>query len=198
MSGPAQTDPQTQGEALVARALAASPASPAVALKYRHAALPLPRSKKTLRARAEKLMPVIPRLLAGDEPLSFYYTLAVDQRRRLGHAQMTQAERWDITWNQYVGGFYGLRRQLFVGALVYARFRARLARSTNKTILYWAPDMFCTYVLANEIILRLVMEDMEVDHTEAERLLRTTGDYGCHVADHEELVDDLEFELVLE
>lgn len=197
-SAPSAGGTGSAGADAVARAIAVSPASPAVALKYHGAALPLPRSKKRLRARTEQLMPLIPQLLAGKQPLSFYYTLAVNQRRRLPHAHMTQAERWDIAWAQYIGGFYGLRRQLYVGALVHARFRAQLARSTSKTILYWAPDMFCTYVLANEIILRLVMEDMGLDQAAAERLLRATVDYGCHVADHEELADDLEFELVLD
>lgn len=161
--------------------------------KYKKTKFPVSKSRKSLKKRIEPFLDIIPKILAGDEELSFHYTLALHQRKKSNHSTMTLEERWDIDWEQYVGGYYGLKRQLFISTLVHNKHKNLLSRSTNKTILYWTPDMFCTYVLANEIILRLVMDDMKLKKVEAERLMRDTVDYGVHVADNEEFEDDLEF-----
>lgn len=161
--------------------------------KYKDTVFPLPKSKATLKKRSEKHLDIIPRILAGEEELSFYYTLALEQRKHLKHLTMTLEERWDIKWEKYVGGFYGLQRQLFISTLIQTRFNDLLAKSSNKTVKYWTPDMFATYVLANEIIIQLVMEDMDVTKPEAEKLLKDTIDYGCKLADDQEFADDLDF-----
>lgn len=164
-----------------------------VRAKYAKRTFALPTSKRALKARVAKHLPVIPRLLAGEEELSFYYTLAHLQRKGLPHKTMTLAERWDIRWDRYVCGFYGLRRQQFISTLIQAAHNDVLAKSTNKTIMYWTPDMFSTYVLANEVILRIVGEDTGLDRGAVEKLMRETADYGCHLADEIELEDDLDF-----
>lgn len=161
--------------------------------KYHEQAFPLPTSKAALKKRTEKHIELIPRILAGEEELSFYYTLALDQRKKLKHSTMTLQERWDIKWEKYVAGFYGLKRQVFISSLIQNRYKDLLAKSTNKTVKYWTPDMFATYVLANEIILKLVMEDMDLAKPQAEKLLKDTVDYGCKMADEEEFEDDLDF-----
>lgn len=161
--------------------------------KYKGRSFAAPRSKKTLKERTEAYLELVPHMLAGKEELSFYYTLALDQRKRSKNATMTLEERWDINWKRYVGGYYGLQRQLFILTLIQHRHKELLAKSSNKTVLHWTPDMFCTYVLANEIVLRLVMEDLKLSKPEAERILKDTADYGVHIADQEELEDDLEF-----
>lgn len=165
--------------------------------KYNNTRFPLPNSKANLKERAEKHIEIVPRILAGEEELSFYYTLALDQRKLLKHSTMTLEERWDINWSKYIGGFYGLQRQLFISTMIQNKYNDLLSKSTNKTVKYWTPDMFATYVLANEIILKLVMEDMELLKPEAEKLMKDTVDFGFKVADDEEFQDDLDFEEML-
>lgn len=165
--------------------------------KYDIAKFPLPNSKAKLKQRVDAHIDIIPKILAGEKELSFYYTLALNQRKRLKHSTMTLEERWDIEWAKYIGGFYGLQRQLFISTLIQNKYSELLSKSSNKTVKYWTPDMFATYVLANEIILKLVMEDMDLLKPEAEKVMKDTIDYGCKVADDEEFQDDLEFEEVL-
>lgn len=168
-----------------------------VRAKYADQEFPLPRSRSVLREKAQRYLPLIPRFLAGDEELSVFYSLAHLQRKTLAHATMTLKERWDIQWERYVGGFYGLTRQLYVSALIQAAHGQLLAKSTNKTIMYWTPDMFSTYVLANEVLLRVLMDDMGLLHGDAEKMMKDTQDYGCYVADDVEFVDDVEVEAML-
>lgn len=162
--------------------------------KYSTAGLPLPKSKRALRLAVQPLLPIVPKLLSGEEPSSIYYTLALQQRRKLPNATMSLQERWDISWVNFIGGFYGLQRQLYISLLIQEQYSDVLRKSKNKTVAYWLPDMFSTYVLANEIIIRLVMADLDISMAKAEAFLRDTVDYGCHVADEIELQDDLDFE----
>lgn len=150
-----------------------------------------------LKNRTLEHIDIIPRILAGEEELSFYYTLALEQRKMLNHSTMTLEERWDIKWEKYIGGFYGLQRQLFISTLLQNKYSELLSKSLNKTVKYWTPDMFSTYVLANEIILKLVMEDMGLLKPDAEKLMKDTVDYGCKVADDIDFHDDLEFEEII-
>lgn len=165
-----------------------------IRIKYALADFPLPKSKTELKKRVACISSIIPKLLNGEEELSYHYTLALEQRKSLKNTTMSSSERWDISWEKYIGGFYGLRRQSFISTLIQTEFATLLRENRNKTIAYWSPDMFSTYVLANEIILRLVMDDMKLLKKEAEQLLRDTVDFGSHLADEREFADDLAFE----
>lgn len=162
--------------------------------KYALKSLPLPNSKKELKKRVSEIVSIIPSLLDGTEELSYHYTRASEQRKQLKNATMSSNERWDVDWSRYIGGFYGLRRQTFISTLIQAKYAELLSKNRNKTVLYWSPDMFCTYVLANEIILRLVMADTGSTKEKAEEMMKDTVDYGSHVADDELFADDLNFE----
>ncbi|KAF3985823.1 hypothetical protein FT663_05142 [Candidozyma haemuli var. vulneris] len=165
--------------------------------KYKDVDFPLPRSQKKLSKRVEKLLPVIPRILAGNEELSFYYTLALQQRKDSPHKFMSSSEQENIEWKRYIGGFYGLKRQHFVSRLIMAKYGDELRKSTNKTIVYWTPESFSTYVLANELLLRMVAKDRKLSFAQAERFLKDSIDYGCYVADGVEFEDDIELGDVL-
>ncbi|RKP30521.1 hypothetical protein METBISCDRAFT_23253 [Metschnikowia bicuspidata] len=162
-----------------------------VRAKYASKTFPLPKSKQRLKLRVSALLPVVKRLLEGAEELSYHYTRASAQRKLLKNATMSSSEHWDVRWDEYVGGFYGFRRQAFISELIQAEYADLLPKIRNKTISYWSPDMFCMYVLANEIILRLIMEDMQLLKQETETVMKETADYGCHIADEQEFTDDL-------
>lgn len=160
----------------------------------RPSSLPLPKSKNELKKRVSETISIIPSLLDGTEELSYHYTRASEQRKQLKNATMSSNERWDIDWSKYIGGFYGLRRQTFISTLIQSKYAELLSKNRNKTVLYWSTDMFCTYVLANEIILRLIMADTGKTKEEAEDMMKDTVDYGSHIADDEIFADDLNFE----
>ncbi|GBL49527.1 hypothetical_protein [Candidozyma auris] len=165
--------------------------------RYKKRKFPLPTSRRALKARVEKLLPTIPKLLAGEEELSFYYTLALDQRKKSPHKTMTSSEQDKIEWKRFIGGFYGLKRQHFVARLILTTFGDELRKSPNKTIVYWTPESFATYVLANEILLRILAADEGLSFAEAERFMKDTIDYGCYAADGVEFKDDIELGDVL-
>lgn len=158
--------------------------------KYAERKLPLFTKRSELRRAVLPHLALIPQLLAGEEEFSFYFNLAVDQRKNLSCDTMSGQERWQIEWQKHTAGFHGLRRQAYVSQLIQDRHGSLLARSRNSTVLYWTPEMFCTYVLANEMLLRAYMERAGVSLREAEKVFRETADFGCHVADSVELVDD--------
>lgn len=161
--------------------------------KYKDREFPLPMLKKELRRRVQHHLSVVPKLLAGKEELSVFYSLAYRQQEKLPHTTMSSGELFDIPWHQFIAGFYGLMRQNYISQMIQSEHGALLRRSRNKTVVYWLPDMFATYVMAPEIIIRLVMEDMNLSKAKAEDLLRRTGDYGNHVADNTEMENDLAF-----
>ncbi|GEQ70785.1 hypothetical protein JCM33374_g4464 [Metschnikowia sp. JCM 33374] len=99
----------------------------------------------------------------------------------------------DLPWSSFIGGFYGFHRQHFISSLIEAKHGDILCKCRNKTVIYWSPDMFSMYVLANEIIIRLVMEDMKLSWKQAEALLQETSDYGISIADAIDMDDDLDF-----
>lgn len=156
----------------------------------------LPKSRQLLKDRVAPLLEIIPKLLDGLEPFSRYYTLATEQRKTLSHATMLAKDQWDINWKPYIGP-YGLVRQLYVGLLILRSHGKLLARLKNKTVLYWLPDMFATYVLANEIILRLVKADQGCSLAEAEEYMKSHAEYGLR-ADDVDFADDVDLESVLE
>ncbi|PSK38685.1 hypothetical protein C7M61_002623 [Candidozyma pseudohaemuli] len=160
--------------------------------KYKDSDFPLPKSQKSFKRRIDRLLPVIPRILAGDEELSFYYTLALEQRKESPHKTMLSSEQENVEWKRYIGGFYGLKRQHFVSRLIMARYGDELRRLANKTIVYWGPETFSTYVLANELLLRDVEKQKGLKFAEAERYLKDSIEYGCYVADGVRFDDDIE------
>ncbi|EGW31973.1 uncharacterized protein SPAPADRAFT_66652 [Spathaspora passalidarum NRRL Y-27907] len=151
-------------------------------------------SRKKLIERAEKHIDIIPKILRGKLPPSFYYDLAKKQRDKSIHETMGGTEKFQINWESFYGGYYGLKRQSIIGTLISNRFQQELKRSanTNRTVSYWTIPRFCTYVLANEILIRMVMEDMKCDFEKAEEIISATTDYGIVVADSMEVEFDLD------
>ncbi|RLV95185.1 Restriction of telomere capping protein 4 [Spathaspora sp. JA1] len=163
--------------------------------KYKGKGIPNPIvSRKSLIERSEKHLTTVTKILRGKHPPSFYYELAKKQKENSIHETMGSVEKWKVNWESYYGGYYGLKRQSIIGTLIQNRLQQQLKRSvkTNRTVSYWTIPRFCTYVLANEIIIRMIMEDMNCDFDEAEEIIRTTTDYGIVVADSVEVEFDLE------
>ena len=99
---------------------------------------------------------------------------------------MPALDKWRIKWEKYYGGYYGFQRQSIIGAYILDRYEKKLTKfcKDNKTARYWNMSQFSTYVLANEIIIRMIMEDMNLDFDKANfEFCLETVDYGIVVAD---------------
>ncbi|KAG7661499.1 RTC4 [[Candida] subhashii] len=162
-------------------------------------------SQKELLGRAETYFPIIPKLVDGELKVSSYYQQARIQRKKSQRDVMGADENWSIDWEQYFAGYYGFKRQSIIGGQIAKKFRNRLLNCDSDTVAYWTVSKFCTYVLANEIIIRMVMDDKRVPNKHytvqeerelrqaAERTMRETVEYGTIVADSIEVKNDLDF-----
>lgn len=161
----------------------------AIRAKYAHLPLPIT-SKKALRLRVLAHKHTIAKIL--QQQSSHFYSIARDQRQRSNHSTMSKDDNWDINWSRLMGGYYGSKRQHFISSVVMSEFKHAIVTSTDATVQYWDPHRFTTYVLANEIIVRLAMEDLACDQQEAERVVESSHDYGEVVANAVAMEDDLD------
>lgn len=150
-------------------------------------------SKRTLKSRVMKHKAIIPDILNGSIA-SHYYNLANQQYKSSNNSSMTTEDNWQINWSKFIGGYYGLKRQQFIALILLSEFKLLIQNVKNATVNYWNYNQFTTYVLANEIIIRLVMEDMGYSQSKAELFLEDTQDYGQYITDTVPLVDDLGLE----
>ncbi|KAK6205477.1 RTC4-like domain-containing protein [Scheffersomyces amazonensis] len=150
-------------------------------------------SKKKLYKKAKRYLDIIPNILKGKESTSYYYELAKKQRDSSPHETMAVSEKWEIDWKKYFGGYYGFKRQSLLGDLISNKFdkELRAAEKRNKTVSYWTTNAFSTYILANEIIIRMTMDDMKLSFTKAEDIIKSTVEFGIIVADSIEIANDV-------
>ncbi|ODV70390.1 hypothetical protein HYPBUDRAFT_89454, partial [Hyphopichia burtonii NRRL Y-1933] len=160
---------------------------------YQHYNFPPPiKSRKLLKSRTLKYLDLIPSIIKG-KIASKYYNLAYQQQKTSSNSKMSKDEHWQISWNKYVGGYYGLERQHFINLVILSKWRNLINSKelSNPTLRYWTTNDFSAYVLANEIIIRLVMEDMHCSQSKAEDIINKTTEYGTIVMDSIPLEHDL-------
>lgn len=151
-------------------------------------------SKRELMKRTEQHIDDIKKILDFKMSPSIFYSQAKAQQQSSLHSIMSSSDRWQIDWKLFYGGYFGLKRQLIIGQILTSRCRKELrnAARKNDTVSYWTTSEFATYVLANEVIIRIAMEDCECDFEAAERIILDSQEYGSIVADSIEIIDDLE------
>ncbi|RCK65234.1 Restriction of telomere capping protein 4 [Candida viswanathii] len=159
--------------------------------KYRKLKIPKPiKYKSALLRKADSHMKVIKKLLDGKQEPCIYYGLAKAQCSKSKHETMSQLDKWQIEWEKFHGGYYGFQRQSMIGSHILEKYENKLLNFSNgnKTVSYWGVAQFSTYVLANEIIIRMIMDDMNMDFEKAQEFCQKTTDYGNVVADSTEVV----------
>lgn len=169
--------------------------------KFKEKGYPNPiSSKKLLLKKTEDYLYIIPQILKGKIGTTYFYDMAKSQCELSTHETMTQKEKWNINWQKYFGGYYGFKRQLFIASIIISRLKKDLqhAANRNKAVSYWTINGFSTFVLANEIIIRFVMEEFNCNMTKAESILKESSEFGTTVSDSTELVDDLKIGDLLE
>lgn len=166
----------------------------AVRLKFKDKDYPKPiSSKKSLLTRTEAHLYIIPQILKGKLETSIFYDMAKSISESSSHETMTHKEKWKINWQEFFGGYYGFKRQLFIASIILSRHKKDLqnAANRNKTVSYWTISGFSTFVLANEIVIRFVMHDFDCTISEAEKIIKESSEYGTVISDSTELIDDL-------
>lgn len=166
----------------------------AIRLKYKDKDYPnTVSSKKALLERTEAHLYIIPEILKGKLETSIFYDMAKSLSESSNYETMTHKEKWSVNWQEFFGGYYGFKRQLFIGSIIISRHKNDLlnAANKNKTVSYWTINGFSTFVLANEIIIRFIMQDFDCTMSEAENIIRESSEYGTVISDSTELIDDL-------
>ncbi|KAI5967942.1 RTC4 [Candida margitis] len=161
--------------------------------KYKSKHIPASvQSRKTLLDRARAHFEVLGPILRGKSPPSMYYEEAKKLQKKSAHETMTAKEQMKINWESFYGGYYGFQRQSIIGKEITKVCKKELHKNKkNPTISYWSIPSFATHVLANEVIIRLIMEDMKLDFEQAENFCKDTVDYGIVIADKVEIDDDV-------
>lgn len=165
-----------------------------IALKYGTEQHPDPIiSKQSLLQKCLEHLSIVPLILKGKLDTCYLYPLAKLTAKSSVHETMTQAEKFEINWSKFFGGYYGFQRQSFIASIILNNFDRELqqANRTNKVVAYWTINGFATFILANEIILRMIMKDFDCTLERAEVIMRETSEYGIEVADEVEMIDDL-------
>lgn len=164
----------------------------AIKLKYKSNKIPqLPHTKEQLQKRVEKHLAVIPKLLDGEISMTYFYELAKLYRNSIPNDTLRQRDKYLINWDEFTGGYYGLNRQFFISSLIIAQYKPELIKKSTKnpTLSFWGVEDFSKFILANEVIVRLIMEDYECDVAKAESIIKSTSEYGRIVSDSEALED---------
>ncbi|CAK7896890.1 hypothetical protein CAAN1_03S05732 [[Candida] anglica] len=150
-------------------------------------------SKQRLVNRIEKYLKVVPQILKGKLDTCYIYPMAKRQYEQSTHETMTQQEKWDIDWQKYFGGYFGFQRQSFIASRITTRYynELNMASKKNSLLNYWTISGFATFVLANEVIIRLIMEDYQCEFDKAEKIMKESTEYGVAVSDEIDMIDDL-------
>ena len=125
---------------------------------------------------------------------SMYYTRAKRAAMDSKKAFLSAEDFRNLDINLFTAGYFGLRRQLKVGNIIYEKFRDELARSKSPKIQWWGPIDFANYVLAPEVLVSFVLDTCQnkrsvqlTSRQDVYELFDNTTYYGNTVTDNEPL-----------
>ncbi|ODQ80358.1 hypothetical protein BABINDRAFT_161308 [Babjeviella inositovora NRRL Y-12698] len=153
--------------------------------KYTLKKIPIPLSEKALLKRLAPHLSLVPQILAGSQT-SYFYSLARDIQDRSSNEEITLKEFSSLQISKLFScGYIGPKRQTIAFLAIQKRYSAELlaAYSKNSTLRFWSIDSFASYVLANELLCRLVIEDYKCSEDQAYAVMESTADYGKYIAD---------------
>ena len=165
-----------------------------IAERFRDYGIPQPvTSKRELAVRVRRHLHVA-RTVLNERKGSMYYNSAKKILNQSRHDTMTLKEKLEIEWSIFYGGYYGVKRQLFIGNIIGSQLHDELRASAAvcREVSYWTINGFASFVLANEVILSMIMEDFKCDRKKAQNIARETVDYGKAIADTKEITDDMD------
>lgn len=154
------------------------------------------RSKRALRNRVCDNIGFIDEILMDFRKCSMFYDKAEMQARFSPNETLSASDRDTIDWNSYFGGYFGFKRQLFISSVIFSLRKKELFQAAKKypVVSFWTVDGFCTYILANELILKFIMQDLQCSLNDAKNTICESVDYGLYVTDTKDLHDDLDFD----
>lgn len=169
----------------------------AIASKYKNTKFDhVTRSKRALRNRVCDNINIIDELLLDFKKRSMFYDKAEMQARSSLNETLSASDRNTIDWNSYFGGYFGFKRQLFISSVIFSLRKKELLQAAKKypVVSFWTIDGFCTYILANELILKFIMQDFQCSLDDAKNTISDSVEYGLYVTDTIDMHDDLDFE----
>ncbi|CCG24137.1 hypothetical protein CORT_0E05520 [Candida orthopsilosis Co 90-125] len=161
--------------------------------RYKSKRIPAPiTTRSELLKRARVHFKDLGHIIAGEKSPSEYYVKAKELQRNSAHETMTAKEQTKVDWEQFYGGYYGFQRQSIIGNEITKVCKNDLQKHRkNPTMSYWSIPSFATHVLANEVIIRMIMEDLNLDFEAAEKFCQESTDYGIVIADKVDIEDDV-------
>lgn len=169
----------------------------AIASKYKNTKFDhVTRSKRALRNRVCDNIEFIDEILLDFKKCSMFYDKAEMQAHSSLNETLSASDRNTIDWNSYFGGYFGFKRQLFISSVIFSLRKKELLQAAKKysVVSFWTIDGFCTYILANELILKFIMQDCQCSLDDAKNIICDSVDYGLYVTDTVDMHDDLDFE----
>lgn len=143
-----------------------------------------------LKSRTSKYISLLESILAGQRQ-SYFYDIARGISLRSRHPFITDLELINISKSRF-HGYYGAIRAHVISSYIIDKLGPLLKEKVqrNKVMKFWRTDYFALYVLASEIIVRFVEDDMQFDTLdEAYVEMENTNDYGLYVMDKIPLED---------
>jgi len=143
-----------------------------------------------LQSRTEKHIPLLKGILSGHRR-SHFYDIARGISQESLHPFITDLELINVSKDRF-HGYYGAVRAHVISAYIIDKLGPLLKEKfhRNRVMKFWRTDYFALYVLASEVIARLVEEDMQFDTLdEAYAEMQRTNDYGLYVMDKIQLED---------
>lgn len=135
-------------------------------------------------AEVEKHVHIVPQILNGLID-SYFYSLAKEVRENSSHEILTNKVHHSIDWSKFSTGYIGAKRTIAVAMHIRSLYSRILEETLKKSsvVSFWSLESFNLYVLAPEVISRIVMDQMDLTLKESINLMELTGDYGKYIMD---------------
>lgn len=158
--------------------------------KYPHLHIPY---SDELAEVTEPYMDTVLSILDGTQG-SQYYSRAKAVAQKSTKPFISVEEFRSLNLVEFTAGYFGLRRQLKLGTLIYERYKDLLLKSKSPRIQWWGAIDFSNYVLAPEVLASMVLDtcrgkrSLKIHEREdVYTLFDETAQYGQDITDKEPL-----------
>lgn len=161
------------------------PIKPKVKKIWRGHDIPQPMTRDQLDKAINRHMKAVERVLDPKKQAPRYYDQIKQIQLELTRETVRDiAEQWQFDWKQFYGGYIGPERQFYIGEKILAKYGDRIKQIRgDSVVMYLSEDNYVNYVLALELIVELVAEQLSITAAEAVEAIADTRDYGTEIAD---------------
>lgn len=141
-------------------------------------------NRSQLMKEADKHVHIVPQILNGVID-SYFYSLAKEVKESSGHEILTGKVHHSVDWSKFSTGYIGPKRTIAVAMHIKSVYSKILEETLKKSsvVSFWSLESFNLYVLAPEVISRIVMDQMDLSLKDSLNLMELTADYGKYIMD---------------